>query len=160
MVDDISVTGGTLSALSDTSSTVYTATLTPSSDGAVTIAIAAGAFTDAAGNGNTAVSQFSWTYALLSIENGTIPIQFGLEQNYPNPFNPITKITYGVPEQVNIQIIVYDLAGRQVETLVNQFQAPGYHSINWNADNHPSGMYFVRMIAGEYVSTQKLMLVK
>ena len=43
---------------------------------------------------------------------------------------------------------------------MNQFQTPGYHSVNWNADNHPSGVYFVKMIAGEYVDTQKLMLVK
>ena len=65
-----------------------------------------------------------------------------------------------MPEHINVQIRVYDLTGKQVASLINKPQSPGYHSINWNADNHPSGMYFVKMIAGEYINTQKLILVK
>ena len=52
------------------------------------------------------------------------------------------------------------MSGIVVASLVNEFQTPGYHSVNWNADNHPSGMYFVKMIAGEYINTQKLILLK
>ena len=95
----------------------------------------------------------------LSIVDNIVPNTYALS-SYPNPFNPVTSITYGLPEHTNIQIVVYDLSGKQIESLINESQSPGYHSINWNADNHPSGMYFITMIAGEYVNTQKLMLVK
>lgn len=96
----------------------------------------------------------------LSLYNGLIPEDFNIHNIYPNPFNPITNIIYGIPEYTNVQIIVYDLSGKQIETLVNQFQTPGYHSVDWNADNHPSGVYFVKMVADDYVNTQKLMLIK
>ena len=96
----------------------------------------------------------------LSLYNGLIPEDFNIHSIYPNPFNPITNIIYALPEYTNVQIIIFDLSGKRVTSLINEFQSPGYHSINWNADNHPSGMYFVKMIAGEYVNTQKLMLIK
>ena len=96
----------------------------------------------------------------LFLFNGLIPKNFSIRSIYPNPFNPITNITYGIPEYTNVQIRVYDLSGKQVETLINEFQTPGYHSVDWNADNLPSGMYFVKMHAGNYISIQKLMLVK
>ena len=98
--------------------------------------------------------------ASMEINTQTIPDNYSISSIYPNPFNPITNITYGIPEYTNVQIIIFDLSGKRVESLINEFQSPGYHSINWNADNHPSGVYFVKMIAGEYVNTQKLMLVK
>ena len=79
---------------------------------------------------------------------------------YPNPFNPVTNIIYGLSEYTIVQIVIFDLSGKQVELLVNEFQIPGYYSVDWNADNHPSGMYFVKMIAGDYVNSQKLMLIK
>ena len=79
---------------------------------------------------------------------------------YPNPFNSVINIIYGLPENVKVQIVVYDLLGKQIQFLINQLQTPGYHSVAWNADNHPSGMYFVKMTAGNYVNTQKLLLVK
>jgi hypothetical protein len=96
----------------------------------------------------------------LSLYNGLIPEDYSIHNIYPNPFNPITNIIYGLPEYTNVQIVIFDLSGKRVASLINEFQSPGYHSINWNADSHPSGMYFIKMIAGEYVNTQKLMLVK
>jgi len=96
----------------------------------------------------------------LSLFNGLIPEDFNIHSIYPNPFNPVTNIIYGLPEHVNVQILVYDLSGKQVETLINEFQAPGYHAVNWNADNLPSGVYFIKIVAGDYINTQKLMLVK
>jgi len=72
----------------------------------------------------------------------------------------VTNIIYGLPEHVNVQIIVYDLSGKQIETLMNQFQTPGYYSISWNADNLPSGVYLIRMDSGEFTQTQKVVLVK
>jgi len=96
----------------------------------------------------------------LSLFNGLIPEDFNLHSIYPNPFNPVTNIIYGLPEHVNVQILVYDLSGKQVETLINEFQTPGYHSVNWNADNLPSGVYLIRMDSGDFTQTQKVVLVK
>lgn len=96
----------------------------------------------------------------LSLFNGLIPENFNLHSIYPNPFNPVTNIIYGLPEHVNVQITVYDLSGKQIETLINEFQTPGYHSVNWNADNLPSGVYLIRMDSGDFTQTQKVVLVK
>jgi len=96
----------------------------------------------------------------LSLFNGLIPEEFNIHSIYPNPFNPVTNIIYGLPEHVNVQILVYDLSGKQVETLINEFQTPGYHSINWNASSYPSGVYLIRMESGEFIQTQKVVLVK
>ena len=74
--------------------------------------------------------------------------------------NPITNIKYGVPEQSKVSIMVYDINGNRIKELYNDNQLAGYHSLVWDATNQPSGLYFVKMTAGEYVSLQKLMLVK
>ena len=96
----------------------------------------------------------------LSIQELIIPQEYNISSIYPNPFNPVTNIIYGLPEHINVQILVYDLSGQQVETLINEHQTPGYHSVNWNADNLPSGVYLVRMESGEFTQTQKMVLVK
>jgi len=106
------------------------------------------------------IYKFDYDNNGLSVLNGVISEDFSISSIYPNPFNPITNIIYGLPEHVNVQIIVYDLSGKQIETLINQFQTPGYHSVDWDANNLPSGIYFVKMVAGSYINTQKLMLVK
>ena len=96
----------------------------------------------------------------LSLFGGLIPEEYNLHSIYPNPFNPVTNIIYGLPEYTKVHIIIYNITGRHVKTLVNEYQTPGYYSTSWNADGYPSGIYFVNIIAGEYVNTQKLMLVK
>ena len=96
----------------------------------------------------------------LSLFYGLVPEKFSIHSIYPNPFNPVTSITYGLPEHINVQIIVYDLSGKQVETLTNQLQRPGYHSLNWTAYNLPNGVYIIRMESGDFTQTQKVMLVK
>jgi len=96
----------------------------------------------------------------LAIRELIIPQEYNISSIYPNPFNPVTNITYGLPEYVNVQIAVYNLSGKQVETLINEFQVPGYHSVNWNADNLPSGVYLIRMDSGDFTQTQKVVLVK
>lgn len=96
----------------------------------------------------------------LSIYGGIIPDHYSIRNIYPNPFNPVVNITYALSELTNVKLIIYDLTGKQVESLVDKFQSPGYHIIKWNADGYPSGAYFIRMSAADYVGTQKLMLVK
>ena len=96
----------------------------------------------------------------LSIEELIIPQEYNISSIYPNPFNPVTKITYGLPENTDITISVYNMKGTQITTLVNTFQTAGYHSVNWNADNLPSGVYLIRMDSGDFTQTQKVVLVK
>ena len=95
----------------------------------------------------------------ISFSN-VLPIKTELTDAYPNPFNPTTSINYGLEIDGHVEIMVYDATGRLVDELVNQHQTAGYHSITWNASNQASGMYFAKMIAGDVVQTQKLVLLK
>jgi len=96
----------------------------------------------------------------LSLYNGLIPEYFSLHSIYPNPFNPVTNITYGLPEYVNVQIIIYDLSGKEIETLINKLQTPGYHSVSWNGDKVSSGLYICRLSFGNQTITQKMLFMK
>ena len=96
----------------------------------------------------------------ISFSNGLLPVKTELTDSYPNPFNPTTSINYGLQKDGYVEIIVYDASGRLVEEFVNQNQTAGYHSITWNASNQASGMYFAKMVAGDVVQTQKLVLLK
>jgi flagellar hook assembly protein FlgD len=98
-------------------------------------------------------------------ESTQLPMKFALHQNYPNPFNPITTLRYDLPENSLVNIIIYDLLGRQVKTLVNQTQNAGFKSIIWNATNNygkpvSAGVYLYQIQAGEFVQTKKMVLLK
>ena len=99
------------------------------------------------------------TLSIIS-ERSLYPDELSIIQNSPNPFNPTTRITYGLPVNSDVQIIVYDISGKQIQSLLNDFQSPGYHSINWDAASYPSGMYFAEIKAGKYKHIKKLMLIK
>ena len=94
---------------------------------------------------------------LNSSEN---PVVYDLAQNYPNPFNPVTTIKYAVPEDAVVKITVYDLSGKEVAVLVNEFKKVGFYSAVFNASNLPSGVYFYRMQAGNFSQTKQMILVK
>ena len=94
-----------------------------------------------------------------------IPEASALHQNYPNPFNPVTTLRYDLPEPSNVNIIIYDMLGRQVKTLINQNQDAGHKSIRWNATNDygkpvSAGVYFYRIQAGQFRQTKKMVLLK
>jgi hypothetical protein len=89
-----------------------------------------------------------------------LPLKTKLSDSYPNPFNPSTSINYSVANDGHVEIIIYDAAGRLVEELVNGHQDGGKYSVTWNASNQASGMYFAKMVAGDVVQTQKLVLLK
>jgi hypothetical protein len=90
-----------------------------------------------------------------------IPTAFMLEPNYPNPFNPTTVIRYDIPKQSTVEIIVFDILGRKVQPLVNnELKQPGRYEVTFNAGNLPSGVYFYRITAGDFVSTKKMLLIK
>jgi hypothetical protein len=95
----------------------------------------------------------------------TLPTQFNLQQNFPNPFNPKTTIGYHLPTSVQTRILIYDMTGRLVNTLIDAYQSAGHHSVTWNGCDHlgfrvSSGLYFARMEAGSYTATRKLNIVK
>jgi hypothetical protein len=96
----------------------------------------------------------------VSVDFGDKPIEFALKQNYPNPFNPTTNIVYSLAESADVKLVVYDILGRRVATLVNELQTEGIHTINFNASNLASGTYIYRIEAGSFVSVKKMILVK
>jgi hypothetical protein len=90
----------------------------------------------------------------------SLPHLFDLLQNYPNPFNPTTTIRYELPFASHVSLIVFDVLGRQVRTLVNTFEQAGRHEATFNAQNVSSGTYFYRLEAGGSVETRKLTVVR
>jgi hypothetical protein len=85
--------------------------------------------------------------------NNRIPETYVLKQNYPNPFNPSTKISYLLPKASDVKLVVYDLLGREVITLVNEFRTAGTHTVEFNASNLASGVYLYRIEAGDFKDT-------
>ena len=96
----------------------------------------------------------------LDFNNSFLIGEFKLEQNYPNPFNPDTRISYSIPEAGFVTLKVYDLLGREVQTLVNEHQAASQYSIDFNASELPSGIYFYKIFSGSYSETKKMLLIK
>ena len=94
------------------------------------------------------------------IENNEIPVSYKLQQNYPNPFNPTTTISYALPKTGYVTLKIYDTAGREVAQLVNQELSAGRHSVSFNGKDLSSGVYFYRIISGEFIQTKKLILLK
>ncbi|MDI6804509.1 MAG: T9SS type A sorting domain-containing protein [Bacteroidota bacterium] len=98
---------------------------------------------------------------ILKFESGSfIPNQYALEQNYPNPFNPTTIINYQLPIDNWVTLKVYDVLGREVATLVDEFKDSGYYEATWDATNIPSGVFFYRMQTGSFSETKKLILMR
>ncbi len=89
-----------------------------------------------------------------------IPTEFGLSQNYPNPFNPTTTIGFSIPKAGMTKITVYDILGKEVNTLVNENLQPGYYNVNFDAGKLTSGVYFYRMLSGDFNDVKRMILIK
>ncbi|HJY63659.1 MAG TPA: T9SS type A sorting domain-containing protein [Ignavibacteria bacterium] len=96
----------------------------------------------------------------LSVVNNQVPAEFSLMQNYPNPFNPATTIQYSIVRPGQVKIVVYDISGREVETLLNGKSNAGTFEIKWDASNKSSGVYFYKITAGDFTDTKKMLFVK
>lgn len=98
----------------------------------------------------------------LGINNNqnTIPHNHALSQNYPNPFNPSTLITYDIPKDGIVKITVFDVAGKEVSTLVNKFQKSGKYSVSFDGSNFTSGVYFYKIETPGFTETKKMILIK
>lgn len=93
-------------------------------------------------------------------EEATVPTEFELAANYPNPFNPSTRISYALPEQVAINLSVFDTAGRLVRVLVDTSQAAGRYDVNFDASSLPSGVYFYRLKTAQYTVSRQMVLLR
>ena len=91
---------------------------------------------------------------------GGKPSSTKLFQNYPNPFNPTTKIKYAINTSDNVKLIVYDILGREVATLVNEFKEVGVYDIEFNASNLASGIYFYKMTTSNFTEIKKMFVIK
>jgi subtilisin-like proprotein convertase family protein len=100
--------------------------------------------------------------ATTSIEpiSNVIPGTYALYQNYPNPFNPATNIKFDIAKASNVKLVVYDILGREVRTLVNEFKNPGSYELKFDGLNIASGTYFYRIEAGDFVEIKKMVLIK
>ncbi|MCB2204867.1 T9SS type A sorting domain-containing protein [bacterium] len=102
---------------------------------------------------------------ILDINPGVAPASYSLGQNYPNPFNPTTTISYDMSKSGQVNLEVYDLLGNKIKTLVNDNMAAGSYQVMWDATNDmgvqvPSGNYLIKMVAGDFVKTRKMTLMK
>ncbi len=90
-----------------------------------------------------------------------IPKKYDLYQNYPNPFNPVTKINFDLPKDSKVSLIVYDILGREIARLINgEMRQAGRYMIDFNGSNLSSGVYFYRLLAGDFVSVKRMLLIK
>jgi len=89
-----------------------------------------------------------------------VPTTFGLSQNYPNPFNAATNIEFALPEDGRVKLEIYDILGQRVRTLVDEYRAAGTYSVEFDSGSLASGMYFYRLIAGDFAETKKMVLMK
>lgn len=110
----------------------------------------------------------SWTIEITYetvngiIQTSTVPSEFSLSQNYPNPFNPVTKITYGLPKNSSVNIRLFDITGKEIAILINEYRQAGIYEIELNSDNYllSSGVYFYRMESGNFSFVKKMILIK
>ncbi len=106
------------------------------------------------------VKLVGYPYGVSAYNEEEIVKNYELSQNYPNPFNPSTKIRYQIPKSGPVRIVVFDVLGREVKTLLNKVQSAGKYRLTFHADNLASGIYLLQMKAGGFLQTRKLMLIK
>jgi hypothetical protein len=99
---------------------------------------------------------------IISVEkiSEEIPSSFILSQNYPNPFNPKTIINYQLPINNFVKIAVYDIAGKEIAVLVNEFLQPGTYEVTFDGSGLTSGVYFYKLQAGDFTETKRMVLLK
>lgn len=103
---------------------------------------------------------------VVSVEDPTlVPVEYSLSQNFPNPFNPTTQIRFTLPKISNVSLKIYDILGREVATLLQGEQPAGVYTLEWNGRNSAnskvaSGIYIYRLVAGKFVQSKKMMMLK
>jgi hypothetical protein len=103
---------------------------------------------------------YEWSLATDVEASAPLPMRPELSPNYPNPFNPSTQITYTLLSASNVSLRIFNLLGEEVATLVNERMESGKHSTEWSGGGFPGGVYFYRLVAGEFIETKKMVLLK
>ncbi|MCA9742443.1 T9SS type A sorting domain-containing protein [candidate division KSB1 bacterium] len=120
-------------------------------------------------NDNSWQTARNWSYTWIgdqfttpveANDNALIPSAYELSQNYPNPFNPSTSIQYALPKTGQVSIVLFNTLGQKVKTLVDEVKQAGTHRIRLNATELPSGIYFYKIVAGDFTSTKKMIFMK
>ena len=115
-------------------------------------------------NANFEIFNFFKKYEnpVLYVENKSqyFPDKYALEQNFPNPFNPTTTIGFTIPEKGNVRLSILNILGEEIRVLLNEEKETGYHSINFDASDLPSGVYFYQLRTGSFVETKKMVLLR
>ena len=111
---------------------------------------------------NSAGTVYSDVVDFTFIETGVekLPAEFVLNTNFPNPFNPTTTIGYQLPIESDVELSIFDMNGKTIATLIKANMASGYYEVNWDASGLSSGIYFYRLIAGDFIKTNKMLLMK
>ncbi|MFI5144298.1 MAG: S8 family serine peptidase [Ignavibacteria bacterium] len=92
--------------------------------------------------------------------SGEIPKIYSLSQNYPNPFNPATRIEFALPKAGMVKLVVYNVLGAEVTTLINENMQAGYHAVSFNGTNLASSVYFYKLTAGDFTAVKKMLMIK
>ncbi len=100
----------------------------------------------------------TWTKEITIVVSQ--PQKFALFQNYPNPFNPVTNIDFTVPVAQHVSLKIYDVLGREINTLVDEVKQPGGYTVRWDVSSHSSGLYFYRLRTSNFSDVKKLSVVK
>jgi hypothetical protein len=119
----------------------------------VGVAELSGDFTFVLFNANSGVEK-------INREEGQIPGEFNLLQNHPNPFNPVTNIQFSIPVTIDAKLMIYNILGKEIETLIDEKLVPGSYHVKWNGSHLSSGIYFYRLEAGTFQKTRKFVLQK
>ncbi len=120
-----------------------------------------GTFTyDSGSNAATYTCESGVVYSVGSGDLLAIPTEYSVTQNYPNPFNPATEIGFNLPKSTHVSLVVYNLLGQEIETLVDGELGAGSHSVTFDATQYSSGIYFYRLQTNDFAETKKMVLVK
>jgi hypothetical protein len=114
------------------------------------------------GSWGTGVFKYAFTNPPVGIQinNGEVPNSYVLNQNYPNPFNPGTQISFGLPKSGNVRLVVYDMLGREVKTLINEHKEAGSYTVDFNASSLSSGVYVYKLTVNDFTEAKKMLLSK
>lgn len=102
----------------------------------------------------------SFSTLVSSANDNELKYEFTLSQNYPNPFNPSSSINYGIAKRSLVELIVYDILGREISTLVDEVKQPGFYKVTFDGSSLSSGVYFYQLIANDFIDTKKMVLIK
>jgi hypothetical protein len=98
--------------------------------------------------------------AFLKTDNSGLPVSYSLSQNYPNPFNPTTNIQYEIPKPGDVRLVIYDVTGREVRTLINERLEAGKYEVSFDGSALTSGVYFYMLQAVDFSETKRMILIK